>query len=784
MSESNGGKVHGLSKDELEAIRNSGLFNAEWYLKTYPDVKALGMDPLEHFLWLGHRLSRNPSPKFDTRKYLEENPDVVVTGMNALVHYVCHGRHAGRTFGASGAPSAFTLSPDIIRPHIALFYPPASMSAVQLEQLLEIEFPKVEAPEISIIIPVYNEIAYTAVCLRSLLNQECTDSFEVIVMDDGSSDRTQELVSKIPGLRYHRNATNLGFNRNCNRGAELARGKYLVFLNNDTEVLPGWLQALRDTFRNHGDVGIVGSKLIYPDGRLQEAGGIIWEDGSGWNWGRMKDPHHPRYNFVRDVDYVSGASIMVSREVFFRLGQFSKELQNSYYEDTWLAFAAREAGLRVLYQPRSQLIHFEGVTSGRSESEGAKRYQALNRRAFFERWRSALAGNLRNGSDPEKASDRLPRGHILIVDACTPTPDQDSGSVDMFNMMRILRSLNYRIHFIPQSNFQHFGKYTESLQEMGVECIHAPFYTTVRDFLVERGDMFSHVILARTPIAEAALGDVLALAPSARTIFYTVDMHGLREVREAELSGDPEKRVKAEDTLRRELALVDRFDTTIVLSEYEAAFLRERGHRNVAIVPLIRDYTVMPPCPPFDKREGVAFIGGFQHTPNLDAVRWLYDEIWPRVREIAAEKGLPPIRLKIVGSKMPDWIRAEAPGDVEPVGFVENLDDVFCQVRLSIAPLRYGAGLKGKVATSLEYGVPVVGTSMAFEGMPAEGLHPIRLCADDAEALARQIIAVYFSEGEWNRTSAAGRDYVRRHYSLEAVGKKTSTLFEEPERAL
>src|SRR5690606_23415685 len=142
---------------------------------------------------------------------------------------------------------------------------------------------------------------------------------------------------------------------------------------------------------------------------------------------------------------------------------------NSYYEDTWLAFAAREAGCRVLYQPRSQLIHFEGVTSGRSENEGTKRYQAVNRQIFLDRWRPGLAGNLKNGSDPEKASDRLPRGHILIIDACTPTPDQDSGSLDMFNLMRILRSQNHRVHFIPQSNFAHFGAYTERLQEMGVE---------------------------------------------------------------------------------------------------------------------------------------------------------------------------------------------------------------------------------------------------------------------------------------------------------------------------
>lgn len=744
------------SDEDVERIRASGLFDEKWYLQEYPDVKSLGMDPVEHYLWLGRRLGRKPSGESAAAA------DLMIAGGSARQFIASPVTRAARS-------PASLAAPDAPSPRIARFHPPASMSDAELERLLDIEFPVHVRPAISIIVPVFNQIGYTAVCLRALVDQLSSDTFEVIVMDDGSSDRTQELVSRVPGIVYHRNPANLGFNRNCNRGAEIARGEYLVFLNNDTEVLPGWLQALSDTFRHHGDVGLAGSKLIYPDGRLQEAGGIVWNDGSGWNWGRLKHPAHPRYNFVRDVDYISGASIMVPRELFFRLGAFASELENSYYEDTWLAFAVREAGLRVVYQPRSQLIHFEGVTSGRSETEGTKRYQVSNREAFRTRWRSALAGNLANGSDPETASDRMPRGHILIVDACTPTPDQDSGSVDMFNLIRILRSMNYRVHFIPQSNFLHFGAYTERLEQMGVECIYGPFYNTVRDFLSERRDMFSHVFLARTPVAEAVIATVEELAPSAKKLFYTVDMHGLREVREAKLSGDVAQLRRAEDTLRRELGLVERSDTAIVLSEFEAEFLREQGHRNVAVVPLIRDYASMPHCPPFDEREGVAFIGGFQHTPNLDAVRWLYDEIWPHVRELAASRGMSPIRLKVVGSKMPDWIRQEAAPDVDAIGFVQNLDDVFQNVRLSVAPLRYAAGLKGKVATSLEYGVPVVGTSTAFEGMPSDGLEAIHNCADTAEGIAEQIVTIYSGPQEWFRVSEGGKRYVKKHYSLKTI---------------
>src|SRR5690606_15747088 len=120
----------------------------------------------------------------------------------------------------------------------------------------------------------------------------------------------------IRGARIVRNENNLGFLRTCNKAADLARGKYLLFLNNDTQVHPGWMDALHDTFIEQSQAGLVGSRLIYPDGRLQEAGGIIWNDASGTNYGRDGDPLQPEYSYLRDVDYCSGASIMVPRALF------------------------------------------------------------------------------------------------------------------------------------------------------------------------------------------------------------------------------------------------------------------------------------------------------------------------------------------------------------------------------------------------------------------------------------------------------------------------------------
>ena len=643
------------------------------------------------------------------------------------------------------------------------------------EIISDIKFEEHLSPEISIIIPIYDQIDYTLNCLRSIMKQDTSHSFEVILMDDCSPDLNNQSLRKISNIKYYRNETNLGFLRNCNRGVEFARGKFVVFLNNDTRVDPNWLQELRLTFDDHENVGLVGSKLIYPDGRLQEAGAIVWKDGSAWNWGRLKDPDHPQFNYMRDVDYVSGASIMIDTDLFRNLGCFDERYTNAYYEDVDLCFSVRAADKRVLYQPKSIVIHYEGISSGTDETQGVKQYQVINGKIFYSKWENVLRNKFIAGTNSIIASDSSPKGHILLVDECTPTPDRDAGSLLMLNFIKILAKLGYRVHFIPLSNWAYFDRYTDTLQKMGVKCIYAPYHSNFKKYLIENEGLFDHVILTRVGVAYKTIKYVKRYCPTAKVIFYTIDLHFLREQRGAALSNDPAQKRIALETKRQELSIIDQSDVTIVLSDTELKCLQQLGKEKLAILPLICDMKKRTRIP-FSERCGVLFIGGYMHKPNVDAVKWLVDQIWPHVRRLTVEQNLDPIKLHIYGSDMPEHFSDFACLDIEVHGYVDDLVSTFNKILLSVSPLRYGAGLKGKIATSFEHGVPTVGTNIAFEGMPSPGLENIRVAYDDPTLIARELVALYHNPERWEQISKDGYDYVSSHFSIPVVSKQLEAI--------
>ena len=624
-------------------------------------------------------------------------------------------------------------------------------------------------PDVSIIVPAYNQVRFTLACLHSILVCNTKFTFELIVADDCSNDATHEVFAQgLCNIRHVRSASNVGFLRNCNNAARGAKGRVIVFLNNDTYVLPGWLDYLIETLDANSDIGLVGSKLIFSDGRMQECGGLIFSDGSGWNYGRYDDPRKPEYSYLRDSDYVSGASIAISRELWKNLGGFDERYEMAYYEDTDLAFQVRQAGKRVVVQPLSQLIHFEGISSGTDVTTGVKRYQVVNGEIFRQRWAKTIAGY--GSADPNRLPiHRGSKGTILVIDARTPMPDRDSGSMDTYQYLRILKSFGYHVVFVPE-NLVHAGHYSAELQRIGVQVLYAPFWTSFEQILSALGASLDYVLIYRVPVAAAVYDVVRSRAPQAKIIFDTVDLHFLRLAREAELAGDEEKKLAAERMKLIELDMIRKADATIVLSQFEMDLLKKLiPDAALFEIPIVRQ--VPPPrTKGFDQRRDVVFVGGFEHGPNVDAVQWFVAEVMPRLQA----RGFIG-QFVVVGSNMPLEIKALARPGVIIRGFVPDLEELFSEIRLSVAPLRYGAGLKGKVITSLSYGVPVVATTVAVEGGGFSNDVNV-LVADKPDELAESIMRVYEDVELWEQISCAGYQYFKEQFSVETVACKLEKL--------
>lgn len=632
-----------------------------------------------------------------------------------------------------------------------------------------LSLPLFDSPDVSIIIPIYNKFAYTYTCLKSVVEKTEGVGYEAILVDcrPGGEAALKDVIKNALIIKKENTP---GPVEARNLGAEKAKGRFLLFLDDDTKVITkDWLFEMVKVLKKDAKAGMAGARLVSPEGSLREAGGIIWNDADNLSldYGRGKDPDNYEFNYLKEADFLSGACILIRRDVFDRCGRLDAGFAPAYavYD---LSFKARELGYKAVYQPKAFIVHFD---NGAASKNGPV---AADRKKFFEKWKRVIERDqFVPGAGVFLARDRAKgKKVVLFVDYEVPAYDRYAGSLTMHMYIKLLVELGFKVVFLAD-NLYRKEPYASRLQQEGVEVIYGPF--SFDSWIKENGRHIRFAWLSRPNIAVKYLKS-LRRHSSAKILYYIQDLHYVRTMRSYEIKKKPELLKEAGQWKKLEFRVIEGSDVILSLSDNESAIIR--GHfpgKNVQTIPLFfyGDHELKRKTVGFEDRAGLIFVGGFGHDPNVDAVLYFVEEIFP-----AIQRSLPDIKLYVVGSNPPEKIKGLESDSIKVTGFVEDIGPYLEAARVMVAPLRYGAGVKGKIISGMLYGAPVVTTSVGNEGLDLKDGFECML-GDGGDGFASKVIRLYTDKELWEKVSSNANKYLGVHFSKDRAKDILNTIFED-----
>jgi len=633
-----------------------------------------------------------------------------------------------------------------------------------------LEFPIPFQPVVSIILLFHNRAEMSLRCLESLASGSSDVPFEVIIVDNASTDETPALLDRIRNAKILRNSSNLGFSVGCNQAADLSTGKYLFFLNNDTEVMPNSIKALVDTLENGTGIGAVGGKLIFPDGTLQEAGSIIWRNGSCTGYGRNDDPFKPEYSFVRDVDFCSGAMLLTPRDLFLSLGKFDTMYATAYYEDADYCMKLWSNGYRVVFQPFAIVIHHEFGSMGRNNS---LLLQKLNQEKFKNKWQDTLPGHnaLQPGNILISREHKSRSKRILFIDDRIPDYHLGSGYPRTHRMLLMLVEMGYKITFFPMLLQGNVPEISHPLQSLGVEVIYANpgKKIDINTFLSSRPNYYHLAYVSRPHNLRDSIKHFKKHSINTRIIYDAEAIFSLRDIAFSELNGKPLTKSAKKSMILKEVSLLNKADVITSISKKEMEVLTNFGVPSVHLLGYFIEPTPSPAT--FEERKDILFVGGILGcpSPNEDAVRYFIAQILPLVRqEVDCE-------FYVVGTNKVKAIWDLASDYVHIVGKVNDLADYYNRCRLFVVPTRYSAGISLKLLEASANGLPAVVTPLTAEQIGWQDNRDF-LVGDDQTDFARKVVELYMNRDLFYKIRQNALNRIREDCSLDLFRKNLENI--------
>ena len=653
----------------------------------------------------------------------------------------------------------------------------ARVAEVRLDEFLasgdSLVFAKTVHPEVSILLVLFNRAELTLACLRSLL-ETGPISYEVVIVDNASTDETTRLLARIQGATLIHNENNIHFLRGVNLAAGAARGRNLLILNNDTELLPGALAAALTTLNSGPDIGAVGGKLILPDGRLQEAGSIIWRDGSCLGYARGADPMDPTTMFRRAVDYCSAAFLLTPKEVFDRMGGFDTLYEPAYYEETDYCMRLWEHGLRVIYEPLAALLHHEFASS--SSIEEATDLHREHQQVFVEKHRESLKQHRIPGKGAileARIGARAPSKKVLFIDDRVPDPGAGSGFGRSYSILCGIVDRGYTVTAFPTASDQEWSEiYRQVPRE--VEVMLGWKVEGLEHFLEERNGYYD-TILIRRPHNMKALNGVRRAHPDwflkTEIVYDAEALFSLREIGNRKVLGQEVTEREQEKLIREEIDLAALADVVVSISERERNSFVRNGLDRVQV--LGHAVSLAPTSTSFEDRSGLLFVGVVDDEagPRDDSLVWFLEEVWPHIRETLGTT----VAFTIAGVNRAARVQAMASDDIRILDPIKDMAAMYAAHRVFVATTHFGAGILHRIHEAAAYGLPVVTTPLLAGQLEWEDRMQVSV-ADGAEAFAKRAIELYEDQALWESIRSRALEQVQVDCSTDRFDAQLDTI--------
>ena len=612
-------------------------------------------------------------------------------------------------------------------------------------------------PRVSVVVASSGRLGDDHGLIRSLVETSTGIPLEIIVVDNSGVVETTLLPFLLRGgarvVRLARPAPAAGsaaLVAAYAEGQRLARGEILVFLSGLAGLAGDALATLVETLDRAGPSALVAPRLVDADGLVRSAGLAVDPLGNKSPVGQGADAALTRFRVLRPADDVALNAVVVRREALLAQGGFEAQEGLEDYAVTDLAFALRAGGGAVLVQGAAEAVLAGPLAGMATKSAGRSR--------FLTRW----TGTLPRIGEEAAGEART----VLFIDEHFPAPEEDAGSVAVFSHARAFVRLGYRVVFVATEQAGHAAVRARRLRARGIEAEDG--IGSMEQFLATRANQFDVVYVHRFHVARQVLEAARGANPKAKILFSLADLHHVREERAQAVTGMGDGHAIAA-TRADELAAIAAADVTITHSDWERDYIA--GHLPAArVVVALWDLPAAAVRAPFAERRGLCFLGSYRHAPNGDAIAHFMTAVWPRTAEAVRQDG-----LDIVGAYTDALKLGALPDDIRLAGYVADIAAYLDGKRLMVAPLRFGAGVKGKVLLALSQGLPCIMSPVAAEGIPLSAELAEALVAADDDALRARIEALYADPVRWQAVSEAAVDWARRTLSEAAV---TSALAE------